>query len=355
VRLDLNAKKTADNTAGRQPGVIIDPAKLQILLILLLILVSILSLMSGQMHIKPGMVVRILASRVLPLQADWPATLDSVVVDVRLPRLLAGLLIGAGLSISGASFQGLFRNPLVSPHILGVSAGAGFGAALAILFFGNIFMVQLLSFLFGLISVWMTYALSRTYRSTPVLMLVLAGIIVGALFSAATSLLKYIADPVNQMPSIVFWLLGSLNNVSNKDIAIVGPIILAGTVFLLLIRWRINLLTMGEEDARSLGVDTGKIRGMIIVSATFISAAAVCISGIIGWVGLVIPHIGRMIVGADNKFLLPAATLIGAIYLVSVDTIARTAMETEIPIGILTAMVGAPVFAYLLRKNRPGW
>jgi iron complex transport system permease protein len=353
--LDRDARKSPHGSLGSRAGAIIDPAKLQIILFVLLVLISILSLMSGQMHIKPGTVVRILASRIIPLHVDWPATLDSVVWDVRLPRLLAGLLIGAGLSISGASFQGLFRNPLVSPHILGVSAGAGFGAALAILFFGNIFMVQLLSFLFGLISVWMTYALSRMYRSTPVLMLVLAGIIVGALFSAATSLLKYIADPVNQMPSIVFWLLGSLNNVSNKDIVIVGPIILAGTVILFLIRWRINLLTMGEEDARSLGVDTGKIRGIIIVSATFISAAAVCISGIIGWVGLVIPHIGRMLVGADNKYLLPAATLIGAIYLVSVDTIARTAMETEIPIGILTAMVGAPVFAYLLRKNRPGW
>jgi len=223
------------------------------------------------------------------------------------------------------------------------------------LFFGNIFMVQLLSFCFGLFAVWMTYALSRIYRSTPVLMLVLAGIIVGALFSAATSLLKYIADPVNQMPSIVFWLLGSLNNASNRDIAVVGPIILAGTVILFLIRWRINLLTMGEEDARALGVDTARIRGIIIISATFISAAAVCISGIIGWVGLVIPHIGRLLVGADNKFLLPVATLIGAIYLVSVDTIARTAIETEIPIGILTAIVGAPVFAYLLRKSRPGW
>ncbi len=334
---------------------VVSPARLQVVLIVLLVGISIISLMSGAMAIRPGTVVRILGARILPLHPDWPATLESVIWDVRLPRLLAGLLIGAGLSISGASFQGLFRNPLVSPHILGVSAGAGFGAALAILFFGNIFMVQLLSFVFGLIAVWMTYALSRIYRSTPVLMLVLAGIIVGALFSAATSLLKYIADPVNQMPSIVFWLLGSLNNASNRDIAVVGPIILAGTVVLYLIRWRINLLTMGEEDARSLGVDTAKITGIIIISATFISAAAVCISGIIGWVGLVIPHIGRLLVGADNKHLLPVATLIGAIYLVGVDTISRTAMETEIPIGILTAMVGAPVFAYLLRKSRPGW
>jgi len=331
------------------------PAKLQVFLAVLLLAVSIVSLMSGQMRIEPGTVVRVLASRVFPLEVTWPETIESVIIDVRLPRLLAGLLIGAGLSISGAAFQGLFRNPLVSPHILGVSAGAGFGAALAILFIGSIVAVQLLSFVFGLIAVWMTYALSRMYRSTPVLMLVLAGIIVGALFSAGTSLLKYVADPVNQMPSIVFWLLGSLNNASNRDIAVVGPIIVAGIICLYLIRWRINLLTMGEEDARSLGVDTAKIRGVIILSATFISAAAVCISGIIGWVGLVIPHIGRILVGADNKHLLPVATLIGGIYLVAVDTIARTAIETEIPIGILTAMVGAPVFAYLLRKNRPGW
>lgn len=336
-------------------GTPVNPVRLQAVLLLLLAGISILSLISGPMDISPGAVVKILLSRVFPIESGSPETIESVIIDVRLPRLLTGLLIGAGLSISGAAFQGLFRNPLVSPHILGVSAGAGFGAAVAILFFGSIFMVQFLSFAFGLIAVWMTYALSRIYRSTPVLMLVLAGIIVGALFSAGTSLLKYIADPVNQMPSIVFWLLGSLNNASNKDVAVVGPIILAGIVILLLIRWRINLLTMGEEDARSLGVDTAKVRGVIIISATFISAAAVCVSGIIGWVGLVIPHIGRLLVGADNKFLLPAAMLIGAIYLVSVDTIARTAMETEIPIGILTAIVGAPVFAYLLRKSRPGW
>ena len=185
--------------------------------------------------------------------------------------------------------------------------------------------------------------------------LVLAGIIIGSLFSAATSLLKYITDPVNQMPSIVFWLLGSLNNVSNRDIIVVGPIILIGTTVLLLIRWRINLLTMGEEDARALGIHTGQIRIIIILCATFISAAAVCVSGIIGWIGLVIPHIGRLLVGSDNKYLLPVSALIGAIYLVSVDTLARTLMETEIPIGILTALVGAPVFAYLLRKNRPNW
>jgi len=339
----------------KRMGIGVDPGKLLLFLGVLLVVVTVISLMVGRLRIPPGQIITILASRVYPFKQTWTPTLESVLFDVRIPRLLAGILVGAGLSVSGASFQGLFRNPLVSPHILGVSAGAGLGAALAILFFGNFAAVQLLSFVFGLLAVLMTYGLSTVYRTTPVLMLVLSGMIVGALFSAATSLLKYIADPVNNMPSIVFWLLGSLNNASNKDLLVVGPIIVIGTVVLLFIRWRINLLSMGEEDARALGVDTGRIRATIILCATMISAASVSIGGIIGWIGLVIPHIGRLLVGPDNKVLLPVATLVGAIYLVTVDVIARTAMETEIPIGILTALVGAPIFAYLLRKNRSGW
>jgi len=343
------------HSAGRRMGIGIAPGKLMVLLALLLAFVATVALMLGQLQIPPGTIIEIFASRVLPIQRTWEPTLESVLFDVRLPRLLAGVLVGAGLSISGAAFQGLFRNPLVSPHILGVSAGAGLGAALAILFFSSILAIQLFSFVFGLAAVLMTCGLARVYRTTPVLMLVLSGIIVGALFSACTSLLKYIADPLNNMPSIVFWLLGSLNNASNKDMAVVGPVILAGIVVLLMIRWRINLLAMGEEDARALGVDTRRLTAIIIVCATLISAASVSVSGIIGWIGLVIPHIGRLLVGPDNKYLLPVAVLVGASYLVTVDTIARTAIESEIPIGILTAMVGAPIFAYLLKKSRPGW
>jgi iron complex transport system permease protein len=343
------------HSAKKKGGVCADQGKLLLVLTILLVVVATAALMLGQITIPPGTIFRIFASTVLPIDRTWSLTLESILFDVRVPRLIAGLLVGAGLSISGAAFQGLFRNPLVSPHILGVSSGAGFGAAVAILFFGNILAVQVCSFLFGLIAVLMTYGLSRVYRTTPVLMLVLSGIIVGALFSAATSLIKYIADPVNEMPSIVFWLLGSLNNASNRDMTVVGPIIIIGITVLLLIRWRINLLAMGEEDARALGVDTGRIRATVILSATMISAAAVSIGGIIGWIGLVIPHIGRILAGPDNKVLLPVTVLVGASYLVAVDTIARTAMEMEIPIGILTALVGAPIFAYLLRKNRSGW
>lgn len=331
------------------------PLRLEVFLVILLFVVAILSLMLGRLQISPVDVLKILSSAIFPIEQTWPSTLQSVLFDVRIPRLLTGILVGAGLAVSGAAFQGLFRNPLVSPHILGVSAGAGLGAALAILFFGNIYMIQVLSFVFGLLAVSMTYLLSRVYKTTPVLMLVLSGIIVGALFSASTSLLKYIADPINQMPSIVFWMLGSLNNSSNKDLLIVGPTMIVGIAILLLIRWRINLLAMGEEDARALGLNTAQIRAIIIVCATVISASAVSVAGIIGWIGLVIPHIGRLLVGPDNKLLLPVATLIGASYLVAVDTVARTAMESEIPIGILTAMVGAPIFAYLLRKNRSAW
>ena len=333
----------------------LNPGRLQAFLMVMTVVIAVVSLMVGQAGIHPYEILRILLSKLFPVERTWSQTIEAVIFDVRIPRLLAGLLVGAGLSVAGAAFQGLFRNPLVSPHILGVSAGAGFGAAIAILFFGNIILVQVFSFIFGLAAVFCTYALSRVYRTTPVLMLVLSGIIVGALFTASTSLLKYIADPVNQMPSIVFWLMGSLNNVSNGDLMVVGPLILAGIALLLSIRWRINLLTMGEEDARALGVNTELMRGLIIISATVISASAVCITGIIGWIGLVIPHIGRLLVGPDNRRLLPVAALVGASYLVTVDTLARSLAETEIPIGILTAMVGAPIFAYLLRKNRPGW
>ncbi len=319
---------------------------------ILLVLAVLGSLGFGRVDIPFTTVLKILGSAILPLDQDWSVTAYSVVMDVRLPRIMAGVLVGAALSISGASFQGVFQNPLVSPHILGVASGAGFGAGLAILLFDNLLIIHLISFLFGLASVGMTYALSRVYKTTPILMLVLSGIVVGSLFSALTSFLKYIADPMNKMPAIVFWLLGSLNHVSARDLLITAPIFAGCIVALLMVRWQINLLAMGEEDAKSLGVNTERLKTLIIVSATVATASAVCISGIIGWIGIMIPHIGRLIVGPDHKYLLPISMLIGAAYLVTVDTIARTALVTEIPIGILTAIFGAPVFALLLRKTQ---
>jgi iron complex transport system permease protein len=328
--------------------------RIQLALMGLVAVTAFASLAMGRIHVPPLEIFKICLSKVLPITPTWSDTMDSVIVDVRLPRVLAGMLVGAGLAISGASFQGVFRNPLVSPHILGVASGAGFGAALAILLSGNLVFVQLTSFFFGLMAVGATYFLSRVYKTTPVLMMVLSGIVVGSLFSALTSFMKYIADPMNKMPAIVFWLLGSLNHVTARDLTVVAPLVAICIGLLIAVRWRINLLAMGETDARALGVNTEQLKFLIIISATVITASAVCISGIIGWIGIVIPHIGRLIVGPDHKHLLPASMLIGAAYLVMVDTMARTLLVTEIPIGILTAMIGAPIFAYLLRKNKAG-
>ncbi len=306
------------------------------------------------MDIPVKQVIQILVSPLLSLdptwQPHWSPTLHSVVMDVRLPRILAAVLVGAALSISGAAFQGVFQNPLVSPHILGVASGAGFGAALAILVFNDIWVIHLVSFTMGLVAVGVTHTLSRVYRMRATLMLVLSGIVVGSLFSALTSFLKYIADPMNKMPAIVFWLLGSLNHVSARNLFITAPLFLVCIVILLRVRWQINLLAMGETDARSLGANTTQLKAVVIISATIATASAVCICGIIGWIGIMIPHMGRLAVGPDHRFLLPVSMVMGAVYLTLVDTIARTLLATEIPIGILTAIFGAPVFALLLKN-----
>ncbi len=326
-----------------------------IILTIIVLVISLSSLMIGKIYIEPLTILKVIVSNFFPVVKDWSPTIESVIMNVRIPRLLAGLLVGAGLSVSGASFQGLFRNPLVSPHILGVSAGAGFGAALGILLFNSFIITQISSFAFGIIAVAMAYMLSRVYRTSPILVLVLAGVIVGSLFSALTSFIKYIADPMNRMPAIVFWLMGSLNNVTNRELLVVTPVFVICITFLIMIRWRINVISMGEDDARALGINTELTGAFIIFCATIITAASVCISGIIGWIGLVIPHIGRLIVGPDHRQLIPVTLLIGSGYLVLVDTITRSLLITEIPIGILTALIGAPFFAILLKKNRPGW
>jgi len=243
----------------------------------------------------------------------------------------------------------------VSTDILGVSSAAGFGAALAILVSGNDLEIQLFSFVFGLAGVALTYLTARVYKTTPVLMLVLAGIVIAAFFSALISAVKYVADPDNKLPAVTYWLLGSFSGSSYRKLATVIPLILLGTAGLLLVRWRLNVLAMGDDEARSLGVKAELLKGIIIVSTTVITAAAVSVSGLVGWVGLVIPHVGRMIVGPDHKTLLPATLAIGAAYLILIDTLARTLTAQEIPVGILTAVIGAPFFAYLLRRTKGGW
>ena len=328
---------------------------LTIILIVLPVLLFFLSLFMGRYAVSPSNVLALLVSPFYPVPHSWQGFEETVFFQIRLPRVAAAMLVGGGLAIAGASFQGLFKNPLVSSNILGVTAGAGFGAALGILISGNSFVIQLFAFLFGIIAVYLAYALSRVYKSASTLVLVLAGIIVGAFFSALISLVKYIADPFEKLPAIVFWLMGSLASVTVTELVMVAPPILICMGILLLIRWRINLLAVGEEEARALGVDTKKMAWMIIICATIITASAVCISGIIGWIGLVIPHIGRMLVGPDYKRLLPVSVVPGACYLLIIDDIARTAISSEIPIGILTAIIGVPFFALLLSRRNLGW
>jgi iron complex transport system permease protein len=313
------------------------------------------SLLVGRFYVPAGAVARILASPLLPISPNWSASMQTIVLQIRLPRAVMAMFVGAGLSISGAAYQGMFRNPLVSPDILGVTAASGFGAALALLFSGGAVGVELTAFLFGILGVGLTYLLARTYRSTPVLMLVLSGVVVAAFFSALLSGTKYVADPDSKLPAITYWLLGSLNGTSAQSLGIALPPIVLGGVGLMMVRWRLNVLSMGDEEAGSLGIRTDRLKAVIIASTTLITAAAVSVCGIVGWVGLVIPHLTRMWVGPDHRTLLPAACSIGATYLLLIDDVARTASASEIPLGILTAVVGAPFFAYLLRKTQGAW
>jgi len=328
--------------------------KLLLLILIPLALFSI-SLFWGRYTISPWEVLQILGSRLFGVEHGLPDTLETIIINVRLPRAILAMLVGSGLAISGASFQGIFSNPLVSPDILGVTAAAGFGAAVAILMGGNATAIQISAFAFGIIGVGLAYLISRVYKTSPTLMLVLAGVIVAALFGALTSATKFVADPESKLPAITFWLMGSLASASWKDVLrIIAPVVL-GCGGLLLLRWRLNLLAMGDVEARSLGVRTELLKGVIIVCTTLVSAASVCVAGVIGWIGLIIPHVARMLVGPDHKVLLPASMAIGAGYLLLIDDIARTVTAAEIPLGILTAVVGAPFFAYLLRKTKGGW
>jgi len=279
-----------------------------------------------------------------------------VVQGIRLPRVVAALLVGAALAAAGASYQTLFRNPLVSPDILGVSAGAGLGAVIGIFLSMPVVAIQLFAFAGGLGAVLLVTVVAAAVRNTDrVLALVLTGVVIGALAGAATSLLKVLADPYDQLPAITFWLLGSLASTTPEDIWPALPAVLLGLIPLLLLRWRINVLALGDDEARALGVEAGRIRFIVIAAATLITASVTAVAGVVGWVGLVIPHIARMLVGPSFARLLPVSAVVGAGYLLVVDTLARTIAEVEVPLGILTAVIGAPFFIWLLASGRRGW
>ena len=294
--------------------------------------------------------------RVLTGSSTVDITAQTVLLQVRLPRIAAALLVGAALAGAGAVYQGLFRNPLVSPDILGVSTGAGLGAVLGIFLSLPLAFIQLFAFIGGLATVGIVYLIaSSVVGREPVLVLVLAGVVVGSLAGAMISLMKVLADPYDQLPAITFWLLGSLASTRPEDVLGVIPAVVIGLIPLVLMRWRINVLSLGDEEARALGVEAGRVRLVVVAAATLMTASVVAISGVIGWVGLVIPHIARMIVGPNFDRLLPTAMLLGAGYLLLVDTSARTMAQVETPLGILTAILGAPFFLWLLARGREGW
>ena len=309
------------------------------------------SFMLGRYPIEPWPLIRVLESRVIPVTPDWPSQVETVLFNVRLPRVLMAALIGAGLSAAGAAYQGIFKNPMVSPDVLGASSGAGFGAALGLFLSFSYQGVSFLAFVLGLSAVGAVYLISSRVKYNQTLGLVLAGMMISSLFTAAVSFLKLVADPNNTLPVITYWLMGSLASIRPKDVAFAAPWIIGGIIPIYLLRWKINVLTLGEEEARCIGVNTSAVRLAVVLCATLITSAAVSVSGLIGWVGLVIPHFARMLVGSDYRKMLPASLLLGASFLLVVDNFARLLATSEIPIGILTAFVGAPFFLWLILRE----
>ena len=322
-----------------------------VLLIFLPIILFFASFLMGRYPISPIDVVSTIMSPIFP-QLEVSSTITTIVFEIRLPRIIGALVVGACLAMAGAAFQSIFKNPLVSSDLLGVSNGAGFGAALAILISGANIVTQIFAFIFGLISVSITYLISKTYRAGGILVLVLSGVAISAFFNSLISAIKFIADPDDKLPEIVYWLMGSLASVTMDKLLMISIPVIVGAVILLLLRWHMNLLAMGDEEAQSLGINPSRIRLLIIAGCTLLTSAAVSISGIIGWIGLIIPHMARMIVGPDNKILIPASLSLGASFLLLVDNISRVAISIEIPIGILTAVIGVPIFLYLLIRSK---
>ncbi|MBP6123645.1 MULTISPECIES: FecCD family ABC transporter permease [Providencia] len=323
------------------------------LLLMILLISFIIALTSGKYSLTFEEIYRLVSNDFFISSKPSDPRNSTVFWQIRFPRTLAAILIGGGLAIAGAAYQGMFRNPLVSPDILGVSAGAGVGAVIGIFFGQSMIYIQLAAFIGGLIAVALVCFIARLARQhDPILSLVLVGVAISALCGSAISLMKILADPYTQLPSITFWLLGGLSSITQEDLISVLPLMVIGLTPLLLLRWRMNLLSLSDEEAKSLGINVSLIRAIFIISATLITASAVSIAGIIGWIGLIVPHITRMIVGANFRYQLPASMVIGAIMLLITDTLARTIASIELPLGILTSAVGAPFFLAILLQTR---
>ena len=317
----------------------------------LLVFFVLCSFFWGRYPVPPKALFGILFGRIFPLEPFWTTAQEVTVINIRMPRIILALMVGASLSLAGASYQGVFQNPMAAPDILGASAGAGFGAALAIYLGLNSIGITSFAFFVSLLTVALVFFISHYTKGEPVMGLVLSGIIISTLFQSGTSFIKLVADPSNKLPAITYWLMGSLAGASWHDVFFAAVPMLIGALPLFLLRWRLNILMFGDDEARALGLNPGKIRLIIVVCASLLTAASVSVSGIIGWVGLVIPHMMRRLVGSNYRFLTPASVLGGSLFLLIVDDLSRNIYTSEIPIGILTAFIGAPFFILLITRR----
>jgi iron complex transport system permease protein len=320
-------------------------------LVLALVIGAVVAVFIGRFSSNPADVVRAVLGR-LGLSEGRSAAMETVLFRVRIPRIMAALMIGSMLSLSGAVYQGVFRNVLVSPDILGVSSGAAVGAAGAILLGLGMAERQLLAFAGGLTAVLIATAIPRLFKNTSNLILVLSGIIVGGFLASLLAMMKFVADEQVQLAEIVFWQMGSLASIGYGELAVIAPAFLAGTALLLGLSWRINILSFGEFEARALGTNLPLVRGIVIALSSLLTAAAVSVAGTIGWVGLIVPHLARLWCGSDHVKMLPTTALLGALFMLLIDTVARAAFTMEIPLSILSGLVGAPAYAWLLYRQR---
>ncbi len=331
-----------------------DMGKIAVMLIVLFF-AFFASFLIGRYPVSPDMVLAILCSKVIALPQAWTDTMETVVLKIRLPRIAAALLVGGALAVSGAAYQNLFRNPLVSPSLLGASWGAAFGAVLGMILHLSWIWVEASAFIFGLVAVFAAIAISSCFGNKSMISLVLAGIAVSAFFQALVSVLKYLADPMNTLPEISFWLMGGLSKVTSQDVTwLIIPIIIP-LIVLYFMRWQINVLSIGEEEAHTLGINVRRTRLVVLACATLLAAAATSLGGIIQWVGLLIPHAARMLFGANFAIVLPVSMIMGGTYLLIMDNLSRSISSLEIQVGILTALIGAPFFVFLLARAKKGW
>ena len=339
--MQKEGKKTAENTI------------FYIILGILPFLAALICLGIGRYLMSVSETVTTLFSRFTNAKVD--NTAYTVIFNVRLPRIILAAVVGAGLSCAGAAFQGLFSNPLATPDTLGVASGASFGAVLAMLIGGNMIGIQGMALIFGLISCLITFLIGRSSRRGSIVMIVLAGLVVSSVFEALVSLMKYVADPQDELPVITYWLMGSMSRANYKNLVMGIPFIVIGIIIIFALRWRLNILSFNEDEARSLGVNVKILRVAFILASSMITASCVSMCGQVGWVGLLVPHISRMMRGNNNCKVIPVSISLGAFFMIVMDTFARSATASEIPISILTAIIGAPVFIVLLKKTGGSW